>query len=104
MRSSLSSNPKFFSKEQQSTSSGASDYQSEDEAKIKSYLKRQPKKTVKKPKQSGHEDKLLLAEAQTEMKLTIKRCMKETDPASWKIKRRWVARLIDIFRDATKVK
>ena len=38
------------------------------------------------------------------MKSIILRCIKETDPENWKIERRWVARLTDIFRDATKVK
>ena len=62
------------------------------------------KKAVKKFKQSGHEDKILLAEAEPEMKSTIQRCIKETDPESWKIKIIWVSRLTNIFVEATKVK
>ena len=55
-------------------------------------------------KQSDHEDELLLEEAEPERKSTIQRCIKEIDPENCKIKRRLVARLTDIFRDATKVR
>ena len=103
-KSDLSSNPKFSSKEQQTTPSGASAEKSEYEATIKSSLKRQLEKSVKKPKQSSHEGELLLAEAEHETKSTIQRCIKETDPENWKIKIRWLARLTDVFRDTTEVK
>ena len=63
----LSSNPKFSSKEQQPTSSGASNKQSKDESIIKSSLKHK-QKISQQFKQSGHEDEILLAESEPEIK------------------------------------
>ena len=65
-KSDLSGNPKFPFKEQQSTSSGDSSEQSDYEATIKSSQKRLKKNSVKKLKQSDHEDELLLVESEPE--------------------------------------
>ena len=87
MKSDISSNSKFYSKEQQPTSLVASAKQSEDKATIKSSLKRQQNKSVKIFNQYSHKKNLPLMEAEPEMKFNNSTMYEGNWSKNWKIKR-----------------